>query len=56
MGRARGEPVGADDAAEARAFMLGLLPRELAFDHAQIVADYLGGKGPGGPVAGPRAR
>jgi 8-oxo-dGTP diphosphatase len=40
VGRARGEPVGADDAAEARAFAPGELPRELAFDHATIVDDY----------------
>lgn len=41
VGRARGEPRGADDAAEARAFPLDALPSPLAFDHAEILADYL---------------
>jgi 8-oxo-dGTP diphosphatase len=41
IGRARGEPVGADDAAEARAFPLDDLPKELCFDHGTILADYL---------------
>ena len=40
LARARGEPVGADDAAEARAFALDALPSPLAFDHAQILDDY----------------
>lgn len=39
--RARGEPVGADDAAEAKTFPLDALPRELCFDHGTILADYL---------------
>lgn len=39
--RARGEPAGADDAAEARAFPLDGLPEELCFDHGTILADYL---------------
>jgi 8-oxo-dGTP diphosphatase len=41
IGRAQGEPVGADDAAEARTFPLDALPRELCFDHGTILADYL---------------
>ncbi|OJH39473.1 NUDIX domain-containing protein [Cystobacter ferrugineus] len=41
IGRAQGEPQGADDAAEARAFPLDALPRELCFDHGTILADYL---------------
>jgi 8-oxo-dGTP diphosphatase len=40
LARARGLPKGADDAAEARAFSLDALPAPLAFDHAQILADY----------------
>ncbi len=41
IGWAEGPPKGADDAAEARAFKLDELPRELCFDHGTIVADYL---------------
>jgi 8-oxo-dGTP diphosphatase len=42
IGRAQGEPVGADDAAEARAFPLDGLPQqELCFDHGTILSDYL---------------
>jgi 8-oxo-dGTP diphosphatase len=41
VGRAEGEPKGADDAAEAQAFPRTDLPKELAFDHGQILADYL---------------
>jgi 8-oxo-dGTP diphosphatase len=40
IGRARGTPAGADDAAEARVFPLDALPAPLAFDHALILADY----------------
>jgi 8-oxo-dGTP diphosphatase len=39
LGRAAGEPVGADDAAEARAFAWDALPSPLAFDHGEILAD-----------------
>lgn len=39
---AHGEPVGGDDAAEARAFAEHEIPwDELVFDHADIVRDYL---------------
>ncbi|MCI0574343.1 MAG: NUDIX hydrolase [Myxococcaceae bacterium] len=41
IARAEGEPKGADDAAEARAFPLAALPKELCFDHGTILADYL---------------
>lgn len=41
LARAEGEPQGADDAAEARAFPLDALPAPLAFDHGTILADYL---------------
>src|SRR6516165_4991474 len=40
IGRASGEPYGADDAATARLFLPYATP-QLAFDHADIVADYL---------------
>lgn len=40
VAQARGEPLGQDDAAEARPFTLEQLPKELAFDHARILADY----------------
>ena len=39
LGRAAGEPVGGDDAAEARAFRWDALPAPLCFDHAEILAD-----------------
>ncbi len=44
IGRAAGQPEGADDAAEARAFPRADLPTELAFDHGRILADYLAGR------------
>ncbi len=40
LGRARGTPAGADDAAEARIFPLDALPAPLAFDHGLILSDY----------------
>jgi 8-oxo-dGTP diphosphatase len=39
LGRAAGEPVGADDADEARAFSWSALPSPIAFDHAEILRD-----------------
>jgi ADP-ribose pyrophosphatase YjhB (NUDIX family) len=40
--RAHGQPSGKDDAAEARLFSEDEIPwKELAFDHAEIVRDYL---------------
>jgi 8-oxo-dGTP diphosphatase len=41
IGRAQGEPQGADDAAEARTFPLTALPPDLCFDHGTILSDYL---------------
>jgi 8-oxo-dGTP diphosphatase len=38
---AQGEPVGADDAAEAKTFLPSELPSPLCFDHAEILRDYL---------------
>lgn len=40
LGRASGDPVGGDDAAEAGTFTEGSLPANLAFDHRQVLADY----------------
>jgi ADP-ribose pyrophosphatase YjhB (NUDIX family) len=40
IGKAEGTPSGGDDAAEARLFSEHDLPSPLAFDHAQILADY----------------
>jgi len=37
---ATGEPVGMDDAEEARIFGLDELPEKMAFDHRQILDDY----------------
>lgn len=39
LGRAVGEPVGADDADEAAAFAWSALPSPIAFDHAEILRD-----------------
>ncbi len=39
-GLASGEPVGGDDAAEARFFDLDALPGPMAFDHAGILRDF----------------
>ncbi|HUJ63874.1 MAG TPA: NUDIX hydrolase [Kofleriaceae bacterium] len=41
IGRARGTPVGGDDAARAVVCAPEALPGPLAFDHARIVADYV---------------
>ena len=40
LARAEGTPVAGDDAAEVGSFTETVLPAELAFDHAQILADY----------------
>lgn len=40
LGRAEGEPVAGDDAADARTFSESTLPTDIAFDHRQILADY----------------
>ncbi len=39
LGRAAGDPIGADDAVEARAFSWDALPSPVAFDHGTILAD-----------------
>lgn len=44
VGRARGTPRGADDAAEAMAIDPEAPPRDLVFDHAAILADYVTGR------------
>jgi len=41
IGRGTGEPRGADDAKSARLFSPFAPPAPLAFDHAEILADYL---------------
>lgn len=44
IGRAEGEPAAADDAKEVGVFSREDLPRDLAFDHEQILRDYFEGK------------
>ena len=44
IARARGKPVGADDAAEARIVPVDALPEPMAFDHGDILRDYREGK------------
>jgi len=41
IGRARGTPVGGDDAASAVVCRPDAVPHPLVFDHARIVADYV---------------
>jgi 8-oxo-dGTP diphosphatase len=41
LGRARGQPVGGDDAARCIACPPDAVPQPLVFDHATIIADYL---------------
>jgi 8-oxo-dGTP diphosphatase len=41
IGRARGTPIGGDDAARAIVCPPDALPAPLVFDHARIVADYV---------------
>jgi 8-oxo-dGTP diphosphatase len=40
VGRGNGQPVGGDDAAEARVVSLDALPPDIAFDHPTIIDDY----------------
>lgn len=40
IAQAKGDPVAADDAARVSVFPLDRLPRELAFDHEEILRDY----------------
>jgi 8-oxo-dGTP diphosphatase len=44
IGRAVGSPRGADDAVEAKAFPRDALPEGLAFDHGQVLNDYVTGR------------
>ena len=44
VAKAEGTPRGGDDASEARAFSPDELPRDIVFDHPQIIQDYLTGK------------
>ncbi len=44
LASARGVPRGGDDAAEARIFPLDELPSPIAFDHAEILRDYIEGR------------
>ena len=41
IAQSEGEPVGMDDAAEAKIFQLDALPSPIVFDHAQIIADFI---------------
>lgn len=41
LASAAGRPAAADDAAQAGVFPLDQLPSPLAFDHGQIIADYV---------------
>ncbi len=41
IGRATGEPLGGDDAKEARLFDPTELPTPICFDHQQIINDYI---------------
>ncbi len=43
IARAEGTPQAADDAAEIGLFTRDTLPREIAFDHRQILEDYFSG-------------
>ena len=40
IAKAKGVPVGADDADEAQLFKLDALPKPLSFDHRRILQDY----------------
>lgn len=44
IAKAKGKPVGMDDAAEAEIFSRSEIPGEIAFDHAAILDDYYSGK------------
>ena len=41
---AQGEPLGGDDAAEARVFPITALPKPLCFDHGEILKDWTLGR------------
>jgi len=44
VGTASGDPVGADDAEEARVFAMDALPTPLCFDHGDILEDWTLGR------------
>ena len=44
IAHAQGTPCGADDAAEAEIFTFDAIPEQMAFDHAQILRDYIEGR------------
>jgi 8-oxo-dGTP diphosphatase len=52
IARARGQPVGMDDARSASIFMEGNLPSPIVFDHPAILADYFRYKESGCGCAG----
>ncbi len=39
-----GTPVGMDDAEEAKIYYITKLPKEMAFDHREIIQDYITGR------------
>lgn len=41
---AKGEPLGCDDAEEARIFPINAIPEIMAFDHKEIIFDYINKK------------
>jgi ADP-ribose pyrophosphatase YjhB (NUDIX family) len=49
VAEADGKPVGGDDASLARAFRLDELPQEMAFDHRQIIDDFIADKDASSP-------
>ena len=44
VGHATGEPRGGDDASAAQVFPVDGLPADMAFDHRQVIEDYVKGK------------
>ncbi len=44
IARGRGEPTGGDDAVSARVFDPAALPQRMAFDHREIIMDYVSGR------------
>ena len=44
IAKASGEPRGMDDAAEAKIFRYDQIPSDMAFDHKDILEDYITGK------------
>ena len=44
IAKAKGTPIGADDASEAKLFSKKDLPKKIAFDHNAILSDYFSNK------------